>query len=143
MLVQVREHRPHAQSGALERDIDRILRDFRSDAGSPACGVNCDVAPDNEGVTIRADVPGVPPSAINVAVDGRTLTISGERTSEKESDGGYQVRERHYGKFSRSFHLSDDLDTAAVEAQCHDGVLSLRIPMRPGTKPRQIEVKTS
>ena len=143
MLVQVRESRPRAQSGTLERQVDQVLRDFWSVSGTPAFGFNCDVAPDKEGVTIRADVPGVPPAAINVAVDGRTLTISGERTSEKESDGAYSVRERHYGKFSRTFHLSDDLDTAAVEAECRDGVLSLRIPMRPGSKPRQIEVKAS
>ena len=143
MLIHVREHRPRASFATLDRDIDRILRDFWSDWGSSAASFNCDVTPDAEGVTISADVPGVPPSAINVAVDGRKLTISGERTSEHESNGAYQVRERRSGTFSRTFYLSDDLDTAAVEAECRDGVLSLRIPKRPEAKPRQIEVKTS
>ena len=148
MLVHVRERRSRAPYATLEREVDRVLRDFWSDWGTPVSGFNCDVAPDNDGVTIHADVPGVPPSAINVAVDGRQLTISGERSSgepinEQESERAYRVRERHSGKFSRTFYLSEDLDTTAVEAECRDGVLSLRIPKRAEAKPRQIEIKVS
>jgi HSP20 family protein len=143
MFVHVRERRTRAPFARLERDVDRILRDFWSDWGTTVSDFKCDVAPDSDGVTIRADVPGVPASAINVAVDGRTLTISGERAAESENDRAYLVRERRSGTFSRTFYLADDLDSGGVEAECRDGVLSLRIPKRPEAKPRQIEVKSN
>jgi HSP20 family molecular chaperone IbpA len=128
MLVHVRERRPRADFTTLERDVDRIFRSMWSDPTVPA-GVGFDVVQDAEGVTVHADVPGVEPSAINIAVDGRALTISGDR------DGR--------GKFTRTFHLSDDLDTEAIDAQHRNGVLTLRVPKVPAAKPRQIEVKTS
>jgi len=145
MLVQVQERRPRADVRGLEQHVDRILRGFFADPGVPvpSASSNFEVTPDKDGITVRADVPGVEPSAINIAVNDRALTISGERTAENPSNGKYQLRERSYGKFSRTFYLSDDLDAGAIDAQCRNGVLTVRIPKRPEAKPRQIEVKTS
>jgi HSP20 family protein len=128
MLVHVRERHPRADFRTLQRDVDRIFRSFWSDAGTRA-GVGFEVVPDRDGVTVRADVPGVDPAAITIAVDGRVLTVSGEREGR--------------GKFTRTFHLADDLDTEAIDAQCRNGVLTLRVPKVPAAKPRQIEIKTS
>jgi HSP20 family protein len=145
MLVHVQERRPRADVWGLEHDIHRIFGSVLSDWGVPAGNTSFGLAvmPDKDGVTLRAEVPGVEPSAINIAVNGRALTISGERTAEKRSEGKYQLRERRYGKFSRTFFLSDDLDAGAIDAQCRDGVLSVRIPKQPEANPRQIEVKAS
>lgn len=128
MLVHVGERRPRTDFTTLERDVDRIFRSLWADPTVPA-GVGFDVVQDGDGVTVHADVPGVEPSAINIAVDGHTLTISGERSGR--------------GEFSRTFRLSDDLDTQAINAECRNGVLTLRVPKRPEAKPRQIEVKSS
>ena len=128
MLVHVRERSPRTDFSTVQRDVDRIFRSFWSDTDALA-GAGFDVVPDPDGVTVRADVPGVEPSAINIAVDGRALTISGEREGR--------------GKFARTFHLSDDLDTEAIDAQCRNGVLTLRLSKSAAAKPRQIEVKTS
>jgi HSP20 family protein len=145
MLVHVRERQPRDVFWTLDRDVDRLFRSFWSDVGVQPRGASFryEITPDAEGATIRAEVPGVAPAAIKIAVDGRTLTISGERTEEKRTEGRYRVRERNYGKFSRSFELTDDLDGNAIDASCRDGVLTVRIPKRPEAKPRQIEVKTS
>jgi HSP20 family protein len=145
MLVHVRERHPHDVFWGLDRDIDRLFRSFWSDRGVPAGsgGFRYDVTPDADGATIRAEVPGVEPSAIKIDVDGRTLTISGERAEEKRTEGRYRVRERRFGKFSRSFELTDDLDASNIDASSHDGVLTVRIAKRPEAKPRQIEVKAS
>ncbi len=125
MLVHVRGRRPSADLTALERDVDRIFRSFWNDPSVPGF----EVTPDNDGVTVVADVPGVEPAAINIAVEGRALTISGERASR--------------GKFSRTFQLSDDLNSEAIDAECRNGVLTVRIPKLPEAKPRQIDVKVS
>lgn len=130
--------RPRLDFATLERDVDRILQSW-SDQSVPV-DYGFTVTPDENGVTVRADVPGVEPSAIHVAVNGRALTISGERNSEKHDD---DAREYRYGKFSRTFQLSEDLDTGSIDAECRNGVLTLRIAKRPEAKPRQIEVKSS
>jgi HSP20 family protein len=143
MLVQVRERPPRADSSGLEREVDRIFRSFWADGSAPARARSAfAVTPDKDGVTIRAEVPGVEPSAINIAVEGRTLTVSGERTAPPR-EGTYRVRERSAGKFSHTFYLTDDLDPDAIDAQCHNGVLTIRVPKSPEAKPRQIEVKSS
>ena len=145
MLVHVHERNPRDLFWSLEHDVDRLFRSFWSDLGAPArtASFRFEVTPDADGVTIRADVPGMEPSAIKIAVDGRTLTISGERSEEKRSEGRYRVRERQFGQFSRSFELTNDLDASTIDASCRDGVLSVRIARLPEAKPRQIEVKAS
>jgi len=125
MLVHVRGRRPSADLTALERDVDRIFRSFWDERSVPGFTVT----PDKDGVTVVADVPGVEPAAISIAVDGRALTISGERAGR--------------GKFSRTLYLSEDLNSEAIEAECKNGVLTVRVPKLPEAKPRQIEVKVS
>jgi HSP20 family protein len=143
MLVHVRERRPRASVWNLEPDFDRLFRSVFSDLGVPTHSepFTFDVSPDKDGITVRADLPGVEPSAINIAVNDRALTISGERSAETPANGTYRVRERPYGKFARTFYLSDDLDAAAIDATVRNGVLTVRIAKRPEAKPRQIEIK--
>lgn len=140
MFVHVRR-RPRVDFAGLERDVDRIFRGFWSDRGAPVSS-NYNVDRDDNGVTLRADVPGVEPSAINIAVNGRAVTISGERGSDqREGDSGAQ--DPRFGKFSHTFYLSEDLDPEAIDAECRNGVLTLRVAKRAEAKPRQIEVKTA
>lgn len=145
MLVQVRDRRPARAAFSLQREVDDVFRrafGFDWPAAAPAASA-LEVLPDADGVTVRAELPGVEPSAIGINVEGRTLTIKAERTTEKRENGAYQVRERAYGSFSHAFQLSDDLDAEAISAEAKHGVLTLRIPKRAEAKPRQIEVKVS
>jgi HSP20 family protein len=145
MLVRFRERHPATAASNLERDIDRIFRGALGfDWSLPTRTASAvDVSSDAEGVTLRAELPGIEPSAIAVSVENRTLAITGTRNEEKRNDGDYLVRERTYGEFSHAFRLSDDLDSEAITADCRNGVLTLRIPKRAAVQPRQIEVKTS
>lgn len=143
MLVHVRDRRTTRSPWGLQREVDDVFRravgfDF---AAAPASAL--EVQPDADGVTVRAEVPGVDPAAITIGVEGRTLTITAERSAEPRENGAYQLRERTYGSFSHAFRLSDDLDAEAVTAEAKHGVLTVRIPKRPAAKPRQIEVKVS
>jgi HSP20 family protein len=141
MLVRVRERHPFADVWSLDRDVDRI---FRAAFGAPTRGPRAvDVNTDAEGVTVRAELPGVDPAHINVAVENGVLTITAERNEAQRDEGTALVRERAYGKFAQSFRLADDLDADAVSADCRDGVLTIRVPRRAAAKPRQIEVKTN
>ncbi|HVR00115.1 MAG TPA: Hsp20 family protein, partial [Mycobacterium sp.] len=48
--------------------------------------------------------------------------------------------ERPRGVFSRQLFLGDNLDTDKIEADYHDGVLRLSIPVAERAKPRRIEI---
>jgi HSP20 family protein len=141
MLV-VRHRRPTHNRWTLQREVDSVLqRAFGFDwPSATAAGSGVEVIPDADGVTVRAELPGVDPAAIAISVEGRTLTISAERTSEERQDGAYRLRERAYGQFSRSLRLADDLDAGSVTADAKHGVLTVRIAKRAEAKPRQIEV---
>ena len=96
---------------------------------------------DQEGMVVRAEVPGIPADKINVSVEPRRLTISGERPTAKREKGSYHRRERRYGEFARSVQLPEDLDTDKANAECRNGLLTVRIPKAASAKPRQISVR--
>ena len=139
----VTELDPFAGFLSLQRELDRVFRNTLA-AG---CGVSrsgafpaVNVSGSRDGIVVRAEVPGVDPQTIDVAIDGRTLTISGERSAPSYANGNSQRRERHTGKFSRSLDLPEDLDTGQVTADCRNGILTIRVPKRAEAKPRQIKV---
>jgi len=70
------------------------------------------------------------------------LTITGERTLEKEEKGRkYHRVERAYGRFARSFTLPEDADGSKVTAEFKDGVLKVHLLKSERAKPKSIEVK--
>lgn len=145
MLIHVRNPRPARGAWTLQREVDDVVRrafGFDRLPAAPAASA-LEVLPDADGVTIRAELPGVDPAAIAINVEGRTLTVKAERHDEKREQGSYQLRERAYGSFAHAFRLSDDLDAEAVSAEAKHGVLTVRVPKRAEAKPRQIEVKVS
>ncbi len=131
----------------LQGQLDARLRSPRSEFffGPTSAGVfpALNVFRDGQGgLVVRAELPGVKPDGINVTVEQRRLTISGERTPES-SENGYHRRERLHGKFSRSLQLPADLDIEHAEAKFSNGVMTLRVPQTAAAKPRQINVQAA
>jgi len=57
-------------------------------------------------VTATFELPGLKKEDVNIEVNNNGLTVSGESSSSSEKDdNGYAVRERRYGKFSRTLQL--------------------------------------
>lgn len=101
-----------------------------------------DVAEDDERYIVTASVPGVDPDQIEVTLTENVLTIKGETKSEKDvEEKNYHLRERRYGKFSRSVTLPMPVDADAVEATHENGVLTLRLPKAEAVKPKRITVQ--
>ena len=91
---------------------------------------------------LKADVPGVAESDIDIAVHNNILTISGTRNAEERKEGdSFALYERQYGSFSRSFSLPDTADGERVEAKLESGVLTLTIWKKAEAKPRKIALK--
>ncbi len=90
---------------------------------------------------VDADLPGLEKEDIKVEVEDNVLSITGERRLEEEKEEqNYHLRERVYGKFSRSFRLPAKVDANKINASFKNGVLSLIIPKTEDAKPKQIEV---
>ena len=93
----------------------------------------------NEAFVLKADVPGVAESDLDIAVHNSVLTISGTRHADERKEGdSYALYERQYGSFSRSFALPDTADGERVEAKLDSGVLTLTIWKKAEAKPRKI-----
>jgi HSP20 family protein len=92
---------------------------------------------------IRCELPGVEEKSVDLKLDGRTLTIKGERKQEPEGEGlVYHQIESSYGLFSRSFELPNSLDLERISAAFKAGVLTITIPQRPEVQPRQIKINS-
>ncbi len=92
-------------------------------------------------VVLKAELPGLKREDIDVQVENNTLTIKGQRRQDSEVKKEHYHRvERCYGAFSRSFSLPNTIDSTKVRAEYHDGVLTVTLPLREESKPRQIQV---
>jgi len=99
-----------------------------------------DIVEDETGITLWADLPGVPKEGLTVSVEGETLTIEGEvRLSTPEGLEPLYAEVRA-PRFARQFTLSRELDAQGIEAKLADGVLQLRIPKVRHAQPRRIAV---
>ena len=100
-----------------------------------------DVLEDAGGITLLADLPGVPKEALELKIDGDTLLIEGEVTTATPQALQSVYAEVRVPRYRRAFTLSRELDTARIEANLKDGVLNLRIPKQEHAKPRRIAVQ--
>ena len=100
-----------------------------------------DVSEIEEKIIIKAELPGVDKKDIHVDVKDGILSITGERSYEKEvKEEKFHRRERAFGKFHRSFALPDGLDPEKIDADYKDGVLKVEIPKPEEKKPKKIAV---
>lgn len=107
----------------------------------PAILPPVDVIEDAGGITLYADLPGVPRERLNVHVDGEVLAIEGEIAVEMPKDLEATHIEVSLARYRRVFNLSKELDAGRLSAELKSGVLSLRIPKAEHAKPRRIAVE--
>jgi HSP20 family protein len=101
-----------------------------------------DVYEDAQKVVLKLEVPGIRAEELDIRVEGRTLTVRGERKFESEQkEENFHRIERRYGSFVRSFTLPATVDTDSVDAQSADGVLTISLAKKAETK--QVVVKAA
>lgn len=99
-----------------------------------------DVFEDAGGITLLADMPGVPREQLELKVEGEALLIEGGVQPRTPDGLEAMYAELRVPRYRRSFTLSRELDTARIEATLKDGVLMLRIPKQAHAQPRRIAV---
>ena len=100
-----------------------------------------DIVEDAEGITVRADMPGVSRESLSIGVEGDTLTLEGTLSLGETPTMQPVYAEVRVAQFKRSFVLSRDLDTEKIDANLRNGVLTLRVPKAEQAKPRRIAVR--
>jgi HSP20 family protein len=120
--------------------IDLFGRFFDGGETTGMLPYQVDVREDENSIYVEADMPGLTKDDIDVTLEDGILTIAGEKKTHNEEDkGGYHVRERRYGKFSRSFRLPETA-SETIDASLKDGVLTIKLAKREEVKPRKIDV---
>jgi HSP20 family protein len=99
-----------------------------------------DVFEDAGGITLIADMPGVPRDQLDLKLEGDALLIEGGVQSRTPEGLEAVYAEVRVPRYRRSFTLSRELETARIEANLKDGVLTLRIPKQAHAQPRRIAV---
>lgn len=103
-----------------------------------------DVSETDKEVVVQAEIPGMEANDIDISLNGRILSIKGEKKQvQEEKEKNYHRIERRYGSFSRSFELPADVDANNVEAKYKDGVLRLSLAKTKEQSVKKIEVKAS
>jgi HSP20 family molecular chaperone IbpA len=102
-----------------------------------------DVFEDESGITLLADMPGVPKEKLDLKIEGDSLLIEG--SAEPQTPDGLEplYAEVRVARYRRSFALSRELDTSRIDANLKDGVLTLRIPKEARAQPRRIVVSSA
>jgi len=124
------------------RDLDRLTQNLWSgNEVRRLNGVPMDAYRKGGSFLVHFDVPGVDPGSIELTVEKNVLTVSAERSRQWGDDvEEVVVSERPVGSFTRQLFLGETLDADHIEANCENGVLTLRIPVAEAAKPRKVEI---
>lgn len=131
---------PFGHEGFGDIFFDRLWPEWRRDLGEewiPSTNFY-----EKEGkYYLTAELPGLSKDDISVSFEDGCVTISGKSESKKDEEGAdYYMKEMRSGSFCRSFRLPKEVDEDKVNATYKDGVLTLIMPHKGGSKHKKIEI---
>lgn len=122
-----------------------IMDEFFNDAVATrqtSFAPSIDISETEKQYLIDVELPGIKKEDIDLNIENNTLTISGERKFEKKEDGKqYHRVESHYGSFSRSFTLPDNVKTDSINAAYNNGILNITVEKSEQQMKKQIKIK--
>lgn len=131
----------------LQGDINDIFDRFFE--GFPSASLEgeawlptVDLSEKKDKVIVKAEIPGMEAKDFDISVDGRYLSIKGEKKEESEkSEENYYRKESQYGYFNRRVELPAEVDDSDVEAKYKRGVLKIELKKSKEAENKRIEVK--
>lgn len=100
-----------------------------------------DIYENQNGLVVKADLPGVAKENMDVRVENNLLTI--RATSQHLVRGEPIYREYELVSFFRQFELNERVDQGKITAELNHGVLTLHLPKAEEAKPRKIDVQVA
>lgn len=101
-----------------------------------------DIFGTEEGLVLRADLPGVSIEGLELQIEDNKLTLFGRVKSKIPEQSKLLHQEYQVGDFYRSFILSDEVDYDRISAKMTHGVLEITLPRIPRAQPRKIHVQS-
>ncbi len=139
-----KQHRLLSDLAALEQQLTQLAQGtslYSVEQPHGAWSPPVDIYETQAGFVLTAEVPGVQSSEIDIKVVEGTLILRGERRWERDLPGENIHRlESSYGKFERTFNLSEQIDAANVSAEIERGILKVILPKRAESGSKQIEI---
>jgi HSP20 family protein len=135
---------PFREAVTLREAMDRLFEDSfvpsqRRTPDERAFRLPIDAYVTGEEIVVTANMPGVKPEAVEIIIEGDTLTIKGERPAPLENVN-YVLQERTYGKFQRTLNINVPVDADKAEAKFENGLLTLTVPKTEAVRPKTIQV---
>ncbi|KAF8419395.1 HSP20-like chaperone [Boletus edulis BED1] len=123
-------------------EFDRLFDDAFSFALLALHRVDVHEDAENNTVTASFELPGLKPEEVNIDVSHDRLTVSGETsTSQQRDERGFTVRERSWGKFTRTLMLPQGTKPEEVKAKMEHGLLNVTFPKaQPMQEPKRIAI---
>ena len=139
---------PWSISDLMQRDLGRLgQRHFaRDEAEHPAVDWTpaVDIVEEKDRFVLRADVPGVAATDIDVSMEDGVLSVAGQRAADAHDDtAGVRRFERASGRFLRRFSLPETANADGIAAKSTNGILEITIPKLPEVQPRRITVEAA
>ena len=116
------------------RDLDTLFSRFsgrQSNTAGTGGIMPMDAFRRGTDVWVHIDLPGVKADSLDITV---------ERNMQRQEGDQPYFAERYRGNFRRQVQLGDGLDLQSLEADLHDGVLTIRIPVAEQAKPRKVHI---
>ena len=120
---------------------ERNTRNEEDREEQPALVPPVDVLEDESGITLYADLPGVPKERLDVRIDNEALFIEGEMGLETPRGMEATHIEVSLPRYRRVFTLSKDLDPERMQAELRNGVLKIHIQKAEHATPRRVEIR--
>jgi HSP20 family protein len=147
-MTTITRLQPFRGFSAVQDQVNRIFNETVHNQGDEstlaAWAPSVDIFETPNELVVKADLPEVDEKDIDVHVENNLLTIRGERKFDKSvAEDNYLRIERTYGTFSRSFSLPNTVSAEAIRAEYKNGVLTVNLPKREESKPRQVKVNVT
>jgi len=126
------------------RRFSDLLDDFFNEAvsSSNAFVPGIDISETDDQFQVAVELPGMERDDIEVSLENNILSVSGERKfEEKENGKKYHKVENHYGAFTRSVQLPDNVDSDSVDARYEDGILHINVDKSEDKVRKKIEIQ--
>ncbi|EAY67050.1 Heat shock protein, HSP20 family [Burkholderia cenocepacia PC184] len=136
-----------AEFDRLQRQMASVFTGFPASLRAPRPGTfpPVNIGSTDDTIEIVAFAPGLDPAKIDISVDRRLLTISGERTTPDDGTTDDERRiyanERFMGTFRRVVELPQHADPDKIEARYTNGCLTISVGKSEASKPRAITVQ--
>jgi HSP20 family protein len=125
------------------RDLNAWLDQLSGRSSNGQWPMPMDAYKRGEDLWVHIDLPGISADSVDIDVERNVLTVTAQRNWQRRDGDQVYLTERPRGTFRRQVHLGDGLDADRIEADYHDGVLTLRIPVAETARPRKIAVNTA